>query len=148
MKELNLVEYNISDIKYKVNKFPDGQHNITITSKSVPNEIYLIARLNHWIDLELISCAAASLRGIGVKNIHLCTPYFMGARSDRKFEKGGNNYLRDVITPAVNSLGFASINVLDAHSNCLEMAFKNYTNLDNRELVDFALEDIYPTKYK
>ena len=116
MKTLNLVDLSKSDIKYKINKFPDGQSQITLLSiydeyegcggssenewinikdfskcRSLYEEEYTIkSRLNNFLDLELIICAVASLRELGIKEIHLYTPYIMGARSDRKFEEGSS----------------------------------------------------------
>lgn len=149
MKVLNLVDESKSDIKYKVSKFPDGQQNITIItnlvgSKFVPSHPWTIkSRLNNWLDLELITCTVASLRELKVKEIHLYVPYILGARSDRKFEEGGNNYLKDVICPAVNLLNLDSVTCLDPHSNCLEMGIKGFRKEYNINLAWFAFKEIY-----
>ncbi len=166
MKILNLVNQDLSDIKYKISRFPDGQQQVVILDKnpnktgyktenfiSGTNKKYLIidhivpvtikSRLNNFLDLELIICAVASLRELGVEEIHLYTPYFMGARSDRKFEEGGNWYLRDVICPIINSLGFKYVTVLDPHSSVLGNLIKGFRSVDNKQLVGFALKEIY-----
>lgn len=153
MKTLNLTDIGKSDIKYQIQKFPDGQNNLVINPYSVAeiktiretNElsIQIKSRLNNWLDLELIACAVASLRELGVEEIHLYTPYIIGARSDRKFEEGGNNYLKDVICPIINSLNFNSVTVLDPHSYSLECCIKNFRSIDNSQLVKFALNEIY-----
>lgn len=114
MKTLNLVNPDASRINYKKLSFPDGQQNIIITS-SISESVQIKSRLNNWLDLELITCAVASLRELGVEEIHLYTPYIMGARSDRKFEEGGNNYLKDVICPIINLLNFKSVTCIDPH---------------------------------
>lgn len=155
MKTLNLVNPEKSDIKYKKIPFPDGQQNIVIDIKQLPKDhtwfltngglsypVQIKSRLNNWLDLELITCAVASLRELGVEEIHLYTPYIMGARSDRKFEEGGNNYLKDVICPAINSLGCKTVTCIDPHSYSLECCIKNFKSIDNSELVKFALQDI------
>lgn len=167
MKTLNLTDLEKSEIKYKISKFPDGQNNITIEknikyyrygSHHEENQRYLIhsvdlsenkepvqikSRLNNWLDLELIVCAVASLRELDVEEIHLYTPYIMGARSDRKFEEGGNNYIKDVIAPVINSLGFKTVTCIDPHSYSLECCIKNFKSIDNSQLVKFALNQIY-----
>lgn len=165
MKILNLVYPKKSDISYKISKFPDGQQNITfehvfeIIEKEVrtlkfsnpqiaANHPWMIkSRLNNWLDLELIVASVASLRGLGVKEIHLYTPYFMGARSDRKFEGGGNNYLKDVIAPVINSLNLESVTVLDPHSDVLEACINNFRKLGiadgTNSLVKWATREIY-----
>ena len=174
MKTLNLVNQDLSDIKYKISRFPDGQQNITIDPTLINDRftleegydgvvvstqqivklyhkpiIQIKSRLNNFLDLELIICATKSLRNLGVKEIHLYTPYFLGSRSDRKFEEGSNNYLKDVICPIINSLNFESVTVLDPHSDVLEACLNNFRKESNFDIVKFALQDLYfnhPTK--
>lgn len=38
MKTLNLVDLDKSDIKYKIQKFPDGQQNIVINTGYIEND--------------------------------------------------------------------------------------------------------------
>ncbi len=151
MKILNLVYPEKSDIQYRIDKFPDGQQNITLTNLKEffdigsqyefgdPLEftgVTIKARLNNFKDLELICCAVASLKECwGFNSINLYIPYIMGARSDRKFEEGGNNYLKDVICPILNSLELDSITCIDPHSDILEACLKNFRKLDNLDLV-------------
>ncbi len=152
MKILNLTNSEQSDIKYKISKFPDGQQNISLNvythdiinnlDKGKKEGVQIKSRLNNFIDLELIICTVACLRELGVKSIHLYVPYFMGARSDRKFEEGGNWYLKQVICPIINSLNFDNVTVLDAHSYVLGNLLNNYKAIDNEQLVRFALQDI------
>ncbi len=157
MKVLNLTSLANSDIKYKISKFPDGQNNIVILGlettylKKVSIEsmintnspVTIKSRLNNFLDLELIIASVAGLRELGVKDIDLYTPYFMGARSDRKFEEGGNWYLRDVICPIINSLGFRYVTVLDPHSSVLGNLIKGFRSIDNKQLVEFSLKEIH-----
>lgn len=156
-KILNLVDIDKSDIKYQIQKFPDGQQNIVIThflqykltdskikDEAKAQPLVIKSRLNNWLDLELIVCTVASLRELGVEEIHLYTPYIMGARSDRKFEEGGNNYLKDVICPIINSLNFKSVTCIDPHSDVLEACIKGFRKLSNLELIRFSLFDLLP----
>lgn len=167
MKTLNLAYPEKSDIKYRVDKFPDGQQQVVILDP-VPdrtgektehyirgtNRRYLIipqivpvqikTRLNTFTDLELIICATKSLKNLGVKEIHLYTPYFMGARSDRQFESGSNNYLKDVICPIINSLEFDSVTVLDPHSDVLEACLNGFKKESNINLVYFTMNQLRP----
>jgi ribose-phosphate pyrophosphokinase len=157
MKTLDLTSLDNSDIKYRIDKFPDGQQQVVIDKSNCyeSNYGYLLmthedckvnikARLNNFQDLELIICATKSLRNIGVKEIHLYTPYFLGSRSDRQFEEGSNNYLKDVICPIINSLNFESVTVLDPHSDVLEACLNNFKkDKDNQvKLVQKALSSI------
>lgn len=146
---LNLVEIDSSEIKYKILRFPDGQQNIVLNTSikgkdlDKTTDVEIISRLNNFKDLELIIAATACLREMGVKNIFLVVLYFMGARSDRKFEEGGNNYLKHVICPIINSLNFEKVIVLDPHSYVLEACLNNFQKHDNQLVVEFALYEIY-----
>ena len=152
MKVLNLTNNETSDIKFEVSKFPDGQQQIKILSniRELLPRIYLSnfvdiqikTRLNNFQDLELLICTVKSLKGleqVGLTfKIHLYTPYFLGSRSDRKFEEGSNNYLKDVICPIINNLKFESVTVLDPHSDVLEACLNNFKKVDNLSLIRFA----------
>lgn len=154
MKVLNLTNKETSDIMFEVSKYPDGQQNVSIDLKTpaprlsvwgvdwAKGGVEIKSRFNNFLDLELIICTVKSLRNLGVKEIHLYTPYFMGARSDRKFSTGGNNYLKDVICPIINSLNFETVTVLDPHSHVLEACLNNFKSINNKSLVEFALKDL------
>lgn len=143
MKTLDLTSLEKSEIKYRIDKFPDGQQNVSITSGINPildiPVIEIKTRINSWLDLEILQCAVASLRQLKVTSIHLYCPIILGSRSDRKFEIGGNNYLRDVICPIINSMKFDTVTVYDAHSTCSEMGFNNFESISNLSLVRFSL---------
>ena len=92
MLNLNLVYSKQSDLEYKIRKFPDGQQNIVIEKCKINTvgihgrsywklPVIIKSRLNNWLDLELIVAAVASLRELGIKEIHLYTPYIVGGRS-------------------------------------------------------------------
>ncbi len=147
MKTLDLVNTEKSDIKYKISSFPDGQQAITLdlentTFESGTQEVTIKSRLNSFKDLELIICANQALIELGVQNsafmlkgINLYTPYFLGARSDRKFLNGQSNYLKTVICPIINSQNFSRVTILDPHSDVLEACINNFQKKSN---VDFA----------
>jgi len=149
MKTLNLIDESQSEIVYTISKFPDGQQQVKIApySWSYPptiehRSVTIKSRLNNFMDLELIMCAIASLKGLGVEQIHLYSPYILGARSDRKFEEGSNNYLKTVVCPLINAMQISSITILDPHSDCLEMGLNNFIKKDNCEFVKWALTQI------
>ena len=147
MKVLDLTNTERSDIKYKISKFPDGQQAITLdlentTFESGTQEVTIKSRLNSFKDLELIICANQALIELGIQNsafklkaINLYTPYFLGARSDRKFLNGQSNYLKTVICPIINSQNFSRVTILDPHSDVLEACLNNFQKKSN---VDFA----------
>lgn len=141
---LNLVDIEKSDIKYKISKFPDGQQTVDLLEAPYIGEtVQLISRLNSFKDLELIICATQAIRNFQHnKEISLKVPYFVGARSDRKFVEGGVNYLKQVICPIINSMNFKSVIVLDPHSDVLEACLNNFDKTNNFGLVKFALTNI------
>ena len=142
---LDLVNQEKSDIKYKISSFPDGQQTVDLTDtiRQYNDPIYLKSRLNSFKDLELIICATQAIRNqIPNKEIKLYVPYFLGSRSDRKFQDGGVNYLKQVICPIINSQNYSSVTVMDPHSDVLEACLNNYEKENNFKLVKFALNNI------
>jgi ribose-phosphate pyrophosphokinase len=142
MIHLNLTNPEISDIKYKINKFPDGQQSVDLIGRYKSDSIKIHTRLNSFSDLEILICATKALRDMTMIPISLYVPYFLGSRSDRKFVDGGVNYLKEVICPIINSLEFDSVEVLDPHSDVLEACLNNFVKRSNFKLVKFALTDI------
>ena len=138
-KKLNLTDITASDIKYKISKFPDGQQTVDIEWIGNTDSVVINSRMNSFLDVELIVCANQALKNAGVKNVGLYVPYFLGARSDRKFQEGGSNYLKQVICPIINSQNFFTVIVLDPHSDVLEACLNNYEKIDNHLLVKHAL---------
>jgi ribose-phosphate pyrophosphokinase len=138
-KKLNLTDITSSDIKYKISKFPDGQQTVDIEWVGNTDSVVINSRMNSFLDVELIVCANKALKNAGVKNVGLHVPYFLGARSDRKFQEGGSNYLKQVICPIINSQNFFTVIVLDPHSDVLEACLNNYEKIDNHLLVKHAL---------
>jgi ribose-phosphate pyrophosphokinase len=143
---LNLAYPDKSQIKFTRTMFPDGQQTIDLNSPDVLSEkitraggsvenntIQIYSRFESFKDLELIICANQALLEFGCRNIHLYTPYFLGARSDRKFQNGGINYLKTVICPIINSQNFKSVTVLDPHSDVIEACLNNFVNISNLE---------------
>ena len=149
MKKLNLANKENSDIDYHISKYPDGQQSVKIVDTVYPfieGPVAIWSRMNSFRDVELISSARASLNGMGIKEIHLYVPYFLGARSDRKFGPGESNYLKEVICPMINLQEFASVTVLDPHSDVLEACLNNFKKESNLEMVGRALAKINDKK--
>ena len=132
---LNLAYPSRSTVGYKVSKFPDGQQTVDITyayeAQFVGENVLISSRLNSFKDLELIICATQALRELNCGSISLYVPYFLGSRSDRKFKKGGVNYLKQVICPIVNSQNYTRVTTMDPHSDVLEACLNNYVKIDN-----------------
>jgi len=147
MIKLNLVNPEKSQIKYKISKFPDGQQTLDLIEWNdllkYEDTVTISSRLNSFKDLELIICAVQAIRNLKPsREIALYVPYFVGARSDRKFVEGGVNYLKQVICPIINSLNLMSVVILDPHSDVLEACLNNYEKINNHYLVKYALSNI------
>lgn len=152
MKVLDLTNSEKSDIKYKISRFPDGQQSITLDLENTAFEpgaqsVTIQSRLNSFLDLELIICANQALIELGTKNkalkpdeIALYVPYFIGARSDRKFLNGQSNYLKTVICPIINSQGFSRVTVLDPHSDVLEACIDRFDKVSNVSFAENAIK--------
>jgi ribose-phosphate pyrophosphokinase len=142
MKILNLVYPDLSDIQYQVSHFPDGQQSVTLTDVIKPQAILIKSRMSSIKHLEIIICATRALKNLGIKEIHLFVPYFIGARSDRKFVDGGAHYIKDVIAPIINNQGYESVTVVDPHSDVLEACLNNFKKISNIDLVRSAFTAI------
>lgn len=143
---LNLTYPENSEINFKISNFPDGQQTIDINTNNLPfkkDSVTIKSRLNNFKDLELIICANQALLNLGFESIHLFVPYFIGARSDRKFNDGGVHYIKQVIAPIINNQNFKSVTVIDPHSPSLECCINNFIELKNDRLVLFAIDSIY-----
>lgn len=147
IKKLNLVNLMDSDIKYNISQFPDGQQSITLDmiDDDLPAKITvsISSHMNSFRDLELIIAANQALKEFSyVENVKLNVPYFLGARSDRKFQAGTSNYLKTVICPIINAQNFSRVTVLDPHSDVLESCLNNFHKHSNSRLVKHALTQI------
>lgn len=141
---LNLAYPEDSQIKFKVSKFPDGQQSVEVVPESVDitKPVKVSSRLTSFRDLEVIISATQDLYELGVKEISLHVPYFLGARSDRKFTVGSSNYLKSVICPIINSQNYSKVTVMDAHSDVLEACLNHFEKRSNVGIVHFALTGI------
>jgi ribose-phosphate pyrophosphokinase len=143
--KFNLTNPMDSDIKFKISRFPDGQQTVDIESSAMyinGLNVKIYSRMNSFRDIELIIAANQALREMAVGSVTLYVPYFLGARSDRKFQQGGTNYLKQVICPIINSQKFDAVIVLDPHSDVLEACLNNYEKIDNHTIVKYSLTDI------
>jgi ribose-phosphate pyrophosphokinase len=142
MIKLNIPYMERGDIKFKIYNYPDNQNNVVIDISTLPTtneDIKILSRINNFIDIEILICFVKSLNNLGFVNLHLYNPMFHGQRSDRQFETGSCNYLKDVICPIINSLKFKTVTCIDPHSDVLEACLNNFRKIDNLELVSFAL---------
>ncbi len=150
---LNLSEPCSYGIKFKVSKFPDGQQAITILEGEVLKynmfeklePVVIKSRITSFLDLELVICANRALRELGVKETSLEISYLLGARSDRKFETGSVNYIKEILAPIINAQNFSRVTVLDPHSDVTEACINNFKKETqwSQGLITFVLRDYF-----
>ena len=151
---LNLSEPLSYGIKFKVSKFPDGQQAVTILEEGIQkyesfrtmNEpVTIKSRITSFVDLELVICANKALKELGVKEVELEICYMLGARSDRKFEEGSVNYIKEVLAPIINAQEFKKVTILDPHSDVTEACIKNFKKVTQYKqgLLSFVLGDYF-----
>ena len=146
IKRLNLSSAEKTDIKYEIQNFPDGQKSIIIGIETLStrkdNTILIETRLTSFVDVEILLCATQALRELGYNSISVHIVYFLGARSDRRFEVGGVNYIKNVIAPIINSQNYEDVSVTHPHSDVLEACLNNFRKVDNNSIVKAALANI------
>lgn len=150
---LNLSEPCSYGIKFKVSKFPDGQQAITILEGEVLKynmfeklePVVIKSRITSFLDLELVICANRALKELGVKETSLEISYLLGARSDRKFETGSVNYIKEILAPIINAQNFSTVTVLDPHSDVTEACINNFKKQTqwSQGLITFVLRDYF-----
>lgn len=148
MITLNLNDENLSDIKYKISQYPDGQQDVQITNfkeGDIDDDVMIISRFRSFKNLELIICATKALKRLYVEKISLYIPYLLGARSDRQFKQGGTSYLVDVIAPIINAQKYYCVISIDVHSNVALACINNLKIFSNFEFVKSSVENILKT---
>jgi len=123
MNIINLSDPESSLVPIKVTQYPDGQQDLRILAmpSRLEEESMICARMNSFRDIELIILAKRALENMGwTKPVSLYCPYLLGGRSDRLFASGGVRYIKDVVAPIINSLGFSRVTVMDPHSDVME----------------------------
>lgn len=151
---LNLADIANSELGYTISKYPDGQQSIEIEELSAIDaecpynwfSITIETRLTSFLDVELLLCATAALKHMGVGQINLEISYLLGARSDRRFSSFSEHYLKEVICPIINAQGYAQVQILDPHSDVVEALIDNFTKISPSWIVGNAVALISDTK--
>ena len=76
------------------------------------------------------------------QDVILKMPYVPGGRSDRMFRDGGTRYVSQVVSPVINSLGFAEVVVYDPHSYVIENCIERCKHPQHMNAREKAIEDI------
>ncbi len=141
---LDLWDLANSDIKYRINMFPDGQQSITLIE---PEKLYkkvhviVVMSICDFSDWELVLSAVSALRGYTL-DYSFYAPYVLGARSDRKFENGGDFYFNDVSKKLLLNLN-CPIYIHDLHCksefNILHpFSYSDFEKVINNDLTNYT----------
>lgn len=102
-----------------IHHYPDGQKNVTLDMEWFDNPkipIAILCNIRDFDDLELLLCIIAALRKEDFFISRIDFKYLFGLRSDRSFEQGMPNYVRDVLMPIINNLQIPQIRMLMPHN--------------------------------
>lgn len=135
------LEYSLlgGDPNIRIDRFPDGQQNVTILNVGIAKKcssVVVSTRLNNFMDLELLLCFIASFRTVcedESAHLEVHVPYLLGARSDRIFEPGGNDYLYMLLN-ILGDQAIQEIYVLDLHNPSAVM-LENLNSLTLEDLL-------------
>lgn len=99
--------------------YPDGQKSVCLNldKLNVKEAVSIECRIKNWSDMEVLMCLCAALHKNDFAIQYIDFRYLFGMRSDRAFNPGEPNYMRDVLAPVIKSLGSSSIGILQAHSD-------------------------------
>lgn len=139
-------EYAATEFGVRVITYPDGQRELRLSPPVVMptvKKFEVVARTQHFGDLELVIMAKRSLDAeYPGAPVDLYIPYLPGARSDRRFTKGGVRYLAEVIAPVINRLGFRRVKVVDPHSDVAENVVDGLVKVPFQEVFAKQLADL------
>lgn len=144
IKTINLVNKTLGSINYEMLQFSDGQQSIRVNSPIWKDHQYrIVSKMDKgWYNVEQILLATAYLKEAGAQHIELVVPYFIGARSDRKFTANSVNYMKTVIAPVINAQGYNKVLSLDPHSDVVEACINRFEKMDIKPFIKWALEQI------
>jgi ribose-phosphate pyrophosphokinase len=142
MNTINFIDPNLSTIQYQVLTFPDGQPHIkvdtaTIDANSETCRVY--ARISNPTDLLLVLLAKDLLYTLGLRRFSLHISYLMAARMDRSMTNGEAFSLR-VVAQLLNTAGFESIHVFDAHSDVAPALLQHGLAISNTAFAQAAIQ--------
>lgn len=124
MKTINLVNPEQSDVKFHISNFPDGQVGVKLDHVYEWESYRIVSRFSSYQNMMVILSTNQVLRDSGVKYVELFCPYFLSARSDRKFDYYESFDLK-LTAQIINLAKFDKVFVLDPHSDVLPALVEN-----------------------
>lgn len=145
MKILNLINSNLSDIRYDTSIFPGGEIHIRINEKEILGPVHILCRLNNSTDIIRLCMVVDALRGLNVTSITATIPYIPYGRQDRRCSDGEAFSIK-VFSNIINSLKLEKIYTFDPHSDVTLALIENIKVIinikDSCSLVDYVISQI------
>lgn len=134
MKETLVKLRNGKANNIQVITYPDGQHNVKIKLDefNVKHPVIIHCSIKNFEELEILLCIIWAFRqhDFFIAEIHFM--YLFGLRSDRAFDPGMPNYLKDVLGPIIKDLNIPNISFLCPHN---KNAINNFLGICNPHII-------------
>jgi ribose-phosphate pyrophosphokinase len=114
--------------------FPDSQPHITVLNEQADCYCMIICSITSFEKLMELSLVADAARAVNMPVLELHIPYLLGARYDRRINKGDSFDLQ-VIAKVINLIEADKVVLYDPHSNVSELLIKNSKVVTNELLV-------------
>lgn len=138
---LNLNNAKDSDIQYNFFFMPDGQPHIQL--EPIPaGQVDVTCSLTSMNDVGKLLVATNAVTSMKVDLGILYTPYFLGARQDRKIK--GEALTVKIIADLVNSMLWDEVLVLHPHSNSVGNLVENFTEIPHEGYLERAIDQFKP----
>lgn len=131
MKEININKQT----NCKTTMFPDKCPHIRVDADLENEEVRVTCSLVDSNSLILLLQCSEALDGLFAKKKELVIPYLMGARYDRRMQKGDGIDLK-VVATLINSCNFERVYLYDVHSDVASVLINNSINISNKVLVE------------
>ena len=121
--------------------FSGGEPYIKLATPILFNEVYVTHRIKSFNDFGVLLLAIDALKRSGVLNIHVCLPYFPGARQDRQMVNGEPLSVK-VYADLLNTLQLKSVLIFDPHSDVTPAVVNNCRVISNMSFIQKVVDDI------
>lgn len=107
MSNYNCIYKHGKPHRFEIIKYPDGQQNVKLDLNYFDNPKYPVrikCSIRSWQELEVLMCLIAAFKSEDFIIHDIVIMYMFGLRSDRKFDLGSCNYVKDVIAPILQKI--------------------------------------------
>lgn len=112
---LNLINVRNSDIKWRIDRYPDGQVQLVLDKFDNKCKVNIFIRLRSSDDIFILMQLSDIMNRRGLE-CSLCIPYLLTARTDRWFNTE-TAYSLKIVCDIINSFKLSSaVRILDPHS--------------------------------